>query len=71
MLKHPYLCKVLQDVIHRNPNETEFHQTVTEVLESIEPVVAQNPASIEKGIIDMTTSVYITICNFSDSIKYR
>ncbi len=53
MLKHPYLCQVLQDVIRRNPGEIEFHQTVTEVLESIEPVIVQNPVYIEKGVIDM------------------
>ncbi len=52
-IKNEYLAKVVEDVIKRNPGELEFHQTVTEVLESLEPVVEQNPIYIEKGIIDM------------------
>ena len=52
-LKNEYLKKVLEDVKKRNPGEAEFHQTVSEVLESLEPVVEQNPVYIEKGIIDM------------------
>ena len=52
-IKNEYLKKVLEDVIKRNPGESEFHQTVSEVLESLEPVVEKNPIYIEKGIIDM------------------
>lgn len=52
-IKNEYLLKVIEDVKKRNPGESEFHQTVTEVLESLEPVVEQNPVYIEKGIIDM------------------
>ncbi len=52
-IKNEYLLKVIEDVKKRNPGEAEFHQTVTEVLESLEPVVEQNPIYIEKGIIDM------------------
>ncbi len=52
-IKNAYLLKVIEDVKRRNPGESEFHQTVTEVLESLEPVVEQNPIYIEKGIIDM------------------
>jgi len=52
-IKNEYLKKVLADVIQRNPGESEFHQTVSEVLESLEPVVEQSPIYIEKGIIDM------------------
>ena len=36
----------------RNPNEPEFHQTVKEVLESIEPVLEQSPEYIESGVIE-------------------
>ena len=53
MIKNAYLQKVIDDVIKRNPGEVEFHQTVTEVLESLEPVVEKSPEFIEKGIIDM------------------
>ncbi len=52
-IKNAYLLKVIEDVKRRNPGEPEFHQTVTEVLESLEPVVEQNPIYIEKGIIDL------------------
>ena len=52
-IQNAYLLKVIEDVKRRNPGEAEFHQTVTEVLESLEPVVEQNPVYIEKGIIDM------------------
>jgi len=52
-IKNEYLLKVLEDVKKRNPGELEFHQTVSEVLESLEPVVEQSPIYIEKGIIDM------------------
>ena len=52
-IKNEYLKKVLADVIQRNPGESEFHQTVSEVLESLEPVIEQSPIYIEKGIIDM------------------
>ncbi len=52
-IKNAYLLKVIEDVKRRNPGEPEFHQTVTEVLESLEPVVEQNPIYIEKGVIDL------------------
>ena len=52
-IKNEYLLKVIEDVKKRNPGETEFHQTVTEVLESLEPVVNQRPDIVEKGIIEM------------------
>ena len=51
-LKNEYLKKVLEDVIKRNPGESEFHQTVSEVLESIEPVVEQSPEYITSGVLD-------------------
>ena len=51
--KNEYLNKVMEDVIKRNPGETEFHQAVREVLESLEVVVEKSPEYIEKGVIDM------------------
>ncbi len=50
--KNAYLNKVMDDVIKRNPGETEFHQAVREVLESLEVVVEKSPEYIEKGVID-------------------
>ena len=52
-IKNEYLAKVMEDVIRRNPGETEFHQAVSEVLESLEPVVERRPEFIEKGVIDL------------------
>ena len=43
MFTNEYLKKVYADVEKRNPGETEFHQTVQEVLASIEPVVNAHP----------------------------
>ena len=37
--KNQYLNELMERVVKRNPNEPEFHQTVKEVLESIEPVI--------------------------------
>lgn len=40
----------MEQVIKRNPNETEFHQAVKEVLESLEPVAEKHPEWIQAGI---------------------
>lgn len=47
-----YLQKVYNDVENRNKGELEFLQAVREVLESLEPVVEQNPDIIKTGVID-------------------
>ncbi|MEG2857643.1 MAG: Glu/Leu/Phe/Val dehydrogenase dimerization domain-containing protein, partial [Clostridia bacterium] len=51
-LKNPYLAKVFETVIRRNPAESEFHQAVAEVLESLTPVVERRPELREMGVID-------------------
>ncbi|MBR7182028.1 MAG: NADP-specific glutamate dehydrogenase, partial [Clostridia bacterium] len=48
-----YIAGVIEQVKKRNPGEVEFHQTVSEVLESLEPVLVKSPEFIEKGIIDL------------------
>ncbi len=40
------------DVLRRNPGDREFHQAVREVLTSIEPVLAEEPAYLEDGILE-------------------
>ncbi len=52
MFKNEYLQKVYAQVEARNPGEPEFLQAVHEVLESIEPVVEQNPAYEKSGVIE-------------------
>ena len=42
----------MERVERRNPGESEFHQTVKEVLESIEPVLEQRPVYIESGVLE-------------------
>ena len=52
MFKLQYLNELYERVVKRNPGETEFHQTVEEVLASIEPVLEQSPKYIESGVIE-------------------
>ena len=52
MFKIAYLNELYDRVIKRNPGESEFHQTVKEVLESIEPVLEKSPEYIESGVIE-------------------
>ena len=42
----------METVKRRNPGETEFHQTVEEVLSSLEPVVEKSPKYIESGVLE-------------------
>ena len=50
MFKSEYLAGIYATVEKRNPGEPEFLQTVREVLESLEPVVAARPELEKKGI---------------------
>ena len=50
--KTKYLAEVYEKVVKSNPGETEFHQTVKEVLESIEPVIEQRPDLVEAGVVE-------------------
>ena len=52
MFKSEYLQRVYDSVCLRNPGEPEFLQTVQEVLESLEPIVAANPKIEANGIIE-------------------
>ncbi len=51
-MKNEYMLSVLEDVKRRNPGEPEFIQTVTEVFESIEPVIDQRPDFVQAGILE-------------------
>ena len=50
--KNQYLNELMERVVKRNPNEPEFHQTVKEVLESIEPVIEARPDYITSGVLE-------------------
>ena len=49
--KNPYLEELMAAVEKRNPGESEFHQAVREVLESLEPVIEAHPEYIERGVL--------------------
>ena len=52
MLRNEYLKKVYADCQKRNAGEPEFLQAVLEVLESLEPVVEQDPRFEKAGVIE-------------------
>ena len=52
MLKNEYLKKVYADVEKRNAGEPEFLQAVTEVFESLEPVIDADPRFEKHGIME-------------------
>lgn len=51
-MKNEYLLNVLETVKKRNPGEPEFIQAVTEVLETLEPVVEKRQDLVDAGVID-------------------
>ncbi len=52
-ITNEYINKLIEDVKKRNPGESEFHQAVCEVLESLEPVIEKHPEYIKCGVLDM------------------
>lgn len=46
-----YVDEVIAKVIEQNPAEPEFHQAVTEVLESLRPVIEANEAAYKKDAL--------------------
>ena len=51
-LKNQYLIELLERVKKRNANEPEFIQTVTEVFESIEPVIEKRQDLVDAGVLE-------------------
>jgi len=51
-MKNAYLKGVLENVKKRNAGEPEFIQAVTEVLETLEPVIEKRPDLVEAGVVD-------------------
>ncbi len=47
-----YVQSVYELVIKRNPHESEFHQAVKEILDSLVPVFAKHPKYKEHGILE-------------------
>ena len=51
-IKNAYLLDLLERTKKRNSNEPEFIQAVTEVLETLEPVIEKRPDLVEAGVVD-------------------
>ena len=47
-----YVKSVYESVIKRNPHESEFHQAVKEILDSLVPVFAKHPHYKDAGILE-------------------
>ncbi len=47
-----YVQDVYETVVKRNPHESEFHQAIKEILESLIPVIAKHPKYKEHGILE-------------------
>lgn len=47
-----YVQEIFEQVKKRNPGETEFHQAVKEVLDSLEPVFEKRPDLVKAGILE-------------------
>ncbi|MCM1578578.1 MAG: NADP-specific glutamate dehydrogenase [Ruminococcus sp.] len=51
-LKNSYLINLIENVKKRNQGEPEFIQAVTEVIETLEPVIEKRPDLVEAGVLD-------------------
>ena len=51
-VKNKYIKSVIEKVIAKNPGEVEFHQTVEEVLSSLEPVIAKHPEYEKAALLE-------------------
>ncbi|HZV57693.1 MAG TPA: Glu/Leu/Phe/Val dehydrogenase dimerization domain-containing protein, partial [Sphingobium sp.] len=49
---HEKLLPILEEVLRRNAGESEFHQAVEEVLESLGCVIAKHPEYADNGLIE-------------------
>ena len=47
-----YVNRVLQELKEKNPNQPEFHQAATEVLDSLRVVFDKNPAYEKAGLLE-------------------
>jgi len=51
-MSNQYVAKTLEAITKRYPGETEFHQALTEVLESLSPVIERNKEFEDAGILE-------------------
>ena len=50
-----YVERVLEDLMRRNPGETEFHQAATEILTTLEPVINAHPEYEQYSLLERFT----------------
>ena len=51
-MKYTSAHHFLEHVAHQNPGQPEFHQAVSEVMESLWPFIAAHPKYAEHGLLD-------------------
>ena len=44
------MADILKTIHDRDPHEKEFHQAVREVIESVQPILEQNPQYIQEAV---------------------
>ena len=47
-----YVEQFMADIIARNPGESEFHQAVREVVESVAPYILENPQLVKMKVLE-------------------
>ena len=47
-----YTERILEEAIRKNPNESEFHQTLKEILPTLQPVMDEHPEFEAAGILE-------------------
>ena len=52
MIAKNYVSEVFETVKKRNPNESEFHQVVKEIFDSLVPLLARHPEYMEECILE-------------------
>ena len=52
MTAEEYVSQFMADVIAKNPNEPEFHQAVREVVESVAPMIVENPQLLSLKVME-------------------
>jgi glutamate dehydrogenase (NADP+) len=52
MTAKEYADKLMTDVIAKNPGEKEFHQAVREVVESVAPMIVENPQLLKLKVME-------------------
>ena len=70
-----YTKKVLEQAIKRNPNEPEFHQAMTEILETLQPYVDARPeyenASVLERLVEPERVILFRVPWVDDSGKIQ